>query len=227
VALRRRDEFTARRVRVHLSSPGFHVKQVYPLNWPPSWRRTLAGQRTHARFNSKSEGGTNDVTIHGALERIEYEMGMMKILLADVVVTTNNALRRDGAQYSRPPPLTDPGVAVYWKHKGKHERCMAIDRYDTIAGNLAAVAASLSALRAVERHGGAEIMDRAFTGFAALAAPEQWFQILGVSANASKEEIDKAFRRLASAHHPDKSDENDSVMGRINRARDQAMEQFE
>lgn len=165
--------------------------------------------------------------MRGALERIEYEMSMMRILLADVVVTTNHAVRRDGSDYAKPPPLTDPGVAVYWKHKGKHERCMAIDRYDTIAGNLAAVAASLYALRAVERHGGAEIMDRAFTGFAALPSIEQWFQVLGVSANANKEEIDRAFRRLASAHHPDRSDENDSVMGRINRARDQAMEQFE
>jgi len=202
------------------------VKQVYPLNWPPSWRRTPAGARTHARFNSSREGGRNDVTIHGALDRIEYEMGMMKILTVDVVVTTNNALRRDGSQYAKPPPLTDPGVAVYWKVKGKHERCMAIDRYDTIAGNLAAVAASLAALRAVERHGGAEIMDRAFTGFAALAAPEQWFQVLGVSANATEDEIDRAYRRLASTHHPDRLNGDGDVMGRINRARDQAMEQF-
>jgi DnaJ-domain-containing protein 1 len=103
---------------------------------------------------------------------------------------------------------------------------MAIDRYDTIAGNLGAVAASLYALRAVARHGSAEIMDRAFTGFAALAAPEQWFQVLGVSANASEDEIDRAYRRLASAHHPDRNDEGGDVMGRINRARDQAMEQF-
>jgi len=211
------------------------VKQVYPLNWPPSWRRTAPDQRTHARFNSanaRNKGfgeiayGRADVTIHGALERIEYEMRMMKIVPADVVVTTNNALRRDGSQHTRPPPLTDPGVAVYWKHKGKHERCMAIDRYDSIAGNLAAVAASLYALRAVERHGGAEIMDRAFTGFAALAAPEQWFQVLGVSANADANEIDQAWRRLARDHHPDRANGNDELMGRINRARDQAMEQF-
>src|SRR6185437_2928884 len=94
---------------------------------------------------------------------------------------------------------SDPGVAVYWR-EGKNTRCMAIDRYSRVPDNLAAIAATLDAMRAIERHGGAEILDRAFTGFVALPAPEQWFTILGVSANATAEEIKLAHRRLIAAH---------------------------
>ena len=79
---------------------------------------------------------------------------------------------------------------------------MAIDQYFRVADNLAAIAATLEAMRAIERHGGAEILDRAFTGFTALPAPEQPFHVLGVSATATDEEIETAYRRLAMQHHP-------------------------
>ena len=38
---------------------------------------------------------------------------------------------------------------------------MAIDAYTRTADNLAAVAATLEAMRAIERHGGAQILERA------------------------------------------------------------------
>lgn len=78
-------------------------------------------------------------------------------------------------------------------------------------------------MRAIERHGGAEILDRAFTGFVALPAPEQWFTILGVSANATRTEIDTAYRRLAATHHPDRGGDG-QAMARINAARDEGLE---
>jgi hypothetical protein len=60
---------------------------------------------------------------------------------------------------------------------------MAIDQYDRVEHNLAAIAATLDAMRAIKRHGGAEILDRAFTGFTALPAPmaggKPWRQVLG------------------------------------------------
>jgi len=101
---------------------------------------------------------------------------------------------------------------------------MAIDRYDRVADNLAAIAATLEALRGIERHGGGMILDRAFTGFKALPAPEQWFQVLGVSAHASRSDIDAAYRKLASVHHPDKPGGDHETIARINAARDQGLE---
>lgn len=83
-------------------------------------------------------------------------------------------------------------------------RCMAIDRYDRVADNLAAIAATLDAMRAIERHGGAAILDRAFTGFAALDPPEaHWSAVLGVTTLTPIGEVRATYRRLRSQHHPD------------------------
>jgi DnaJ-domain-containing protein 1 len=100
---------------------------------------------------------------------------------------------------------------------------MAIDIYDRVADNIAAIAATLEAMRAIERHGGGAILDRVFEGFVALPAPEQWFTILGVSAQASSDEIEDAYRRLAMKHHPDRGGDGQE-MARINAARDEGME---
>ena len=89
-------------------------------------------------------------------------------------------------------------------------------------GNLGAIAATLDALRAIDRHGGATILDRAFQGFTALPAPEQWFQVLGVGSNATADEITEAHRRLAMQHHPDRGGE-DGQLARINAARDDGL----
>lgn len=104
---------------------------------------------------------------------------------------------------------------------------MAVDRYDRVQDNLAAIAATLEAMRAIERHGGASILDRAFQGFTALPAPEQWFTILGVSATATRDQVEDAYRRLAMKHHPDRNPGDPTAsqeMARINAAREQGLE---
>ena len=49
------------------------------------------------------------------------------------------------------------------------------------------------------------MLERAFAGFAALPAPgvRHWWDVLGVPAFASTEQIKAAFRDLAKIHHPD------------------------
>jgi hypothetical protein len=125
----------------------------------------------------------------------------------DIVVSTNVALRLDGWPRSDQGEPGDRGAAVYWREKLGAMRCMAIDRYDRVADNLAAIAATLEAMRAIERHGGAEILDRAFTGFAALAGPESatpWHVVLGVPAHASTEHVRENYRKARSLFHPDR-----------------------
>jgi hypothetical protein len=213
------------------------VIQAFPLQWPPGWRRSTT--RTRAKFSkgvrkystsmstgqSTSHVQQQDLSIADGRERVLRELQRMGIDGADLVISTNLPLRLDGLPRVDARNPTDPGVAVYWR-KGKVNRCMAIDRYDRVTDNLAAIAATLEAMRAIERHGGAEILDRAFTGFVALAAPEQWFQVLGVKATASREDIDTAYRRLAMQHHPDREGGNAEQMARINQARDDGLEQL-
>src|SRR5690606_2593615 len=145
--------------------------------WPAGWKRTPAHQRTRAKFGKKGQSSygswqtKNALTIAQALDRVRGELQRMGIRDDDLVVSTNLQLRLDGFPRSGQPEPQDPGGAVYWnepRQRGNPPRCMAIDRYDRVADNLAAVAATLEAMRAIERHGGAEILERAFTGFTAL-----------------------------------------------------------
>lgn len=211
--------------------------EAYPLAWPIGWRRTSPELRTRAPFgrsqfvqtgidsttgqrrgyNSKVQltidGGTRRV-----LETLE-RMGFNK----SVVISSNLVLRVDGLPRGGQRQPVDTGVAVYWG-TGKNARCMAVDRYDRVADNLAAIAATLEAMRLIERHGGAEIISRAFTGFTALPAPEQPWQVLGLGANPTRDQVDEAYRRLASKHHPDREGGSAHEMARINAARDALLE---
>jgi hypothetical protein len=222
--------------------------QAYPLQWPIAWRRTRAHERTRAKFSKgvpfyrdKWEDGRIvgkercrdrqvELSMSDATARVLDELQAMGMDRDDVVISTNVELRLDGLPKSNRRAPDDPGVAVYWRKfktrngGGTETRCMAIDRYDRVEDNLAAVAATLNAMRAIERHGGAAILDRAFQGFAALPAPESWWQVLKLSGpNATEAEIRSAHRKLIHDNHPDTGGDTDKA-ARINRARDQGLE---
>ena len=190
--------------------------EAYPLTWPQGWPRKQSYQRSRAKFSTSGRV----LSVMDGIQRVLLELERLGVKRDDLVISTDIPTRLDGLPRSD-RTVTDPGVAVYWL-KGKATRCMAIDRYDRVADNLAAIAATLEAMRAIERHGGAEILDRAFTGFVALPAPEQWWQVLGVAENATGGEIDAAYRRLAALHHPDRGGDS-AQMARINTARDQGL----
>ena len=80
------------------------------------------------------------------------------MLEGDSIISTNLKLRLDGLPRSDQKEPDDPGVAVYWQRLSKPKKVMAIDLYDRIADNLAAIGATLNAMRAIERHGGALIL---------------------------------------------------------------------
>jgi hypothetical protein len=204
---------------------------AYPLAWPLGWKRTQA--RTRAKFVGKAgrysgENGEQwepkrDLTIEQATRRVLEELRRFGVAEWNVILSTNLQLRLDGKPRSGQANPADPGVAVYWTKGQEGQRCMAVDRYDRVADNLAAIAATLEAMRAIERHGGAAILDRAFAGFKSLPAPEQPWQVLGVSSHATRTEIEHAYKRLAFEHHPDRGGDEQAMM-RINRARDQLLE---
>lgn len=186
----------------------------WPLHWPEGWKRTPPGKKKDDKFGRASRHDQRagyishrGLTINEATLRVREELGRLGVRDDDVVISTNLVLRLDGRPRSDQREPADPGVAVYWQTK-TGQRCIAIDQYQKITGNLAAIAATLEAMRAIERHGGAEILDRAFTGFVAIEgpAPIDWRAVLSIDRDwtPSPAELESAYRFCRSQAHPDR-----------------------
>lgn len=187
----------------------------YPLTWPAGWRRTPTSIRGRAYFSKER----NQVTIAEGIRRVREELQALRIPADELIISTNLELRNDGlprAGHIREPE--DPGVAVYWKKtKEVQHKVMAVDRYERIADNLAAIGASLKALRTVERHGGAVILERAFTGFLSLPAPNTWRSVMGYAPDAlvTEKELKERYKCLSRQRHPDTGG-TDAKMAELN-----------
>jgi len=201
---------------------------AYPLQWPEGWKRTHPDQRTDARFGKASRpraGGGWDysrkLTINEAVSRLRDELGRMGISDDNLVINTNLKLRRDGLPRSDQREPDDSGAVAYWRDCDDNTRCMAIDRYHRVADNLAAIAATIEAMRAIERHGGAEILNRAFTGFTAIEDQSKpWHVVLGVEAHTPTESVRNAYRAQRSAAHPDRQGGSAEQFDQIQKAWD-------
>jgi hypothetical protein len=127
--------------------------QAYPLQWPMGWKRCTSRQKGRFNIGGKS-AYYHGISISDGIYRVLDELRKMGISRDDVVISTNLVTRLDGFPRSDQRKPEDPGVAVYWQTNTKREaRCIAIDIYDDVAQNLGALAATLDAMRAIERHG--------------------------------------------------------------------------
>lgn len=201
----------------------------FPLSWPAGWPRTPTASRKYGHFHTIDYTNHRkvDVTVAGGVERVLSSLKRMGVPDFQVIISTNLQLRRDGLPRSDQRAPTDPGAAVYWLD-GQEQRRIATDLYDKVEDNLAAIAATLEAMRAIERHGGAQILNRAFAGFTALPAPGQttrtWRDVLGLSKDeTSLAKAQENYRRLAGVHHPDKGGSSET-MAELNSAWTQAQE---
>ncbi len=176
------------------------MERAYPLQWPADRPRTPYEEREDSRF---------DVTPDRAQRDMRHQIEMMGG--EDIIVSTNQRVRRDGMIYAADLGRTpdDPGVAVYFKRKDRR-MCFACDQYPRIWENMRAIGKTIRALRGIERWGSHEMMDRAFTGFAALPPPDPstlsvaptgpdqlpppWHEVLGVEPTAAWSEIRTAYR---------------------------------
>lgn len=188
--------------------------QKYPLAWPNGWPRTEPYQRKRGTFRRFK----NEISVADGVTRVLRELRALGVQEADAVISTNLKTRLDGFPRSDQANPADPGVAVYWQRITDHgegaRKVLAVDAYDLPEHNLAAIAATLEAMRAIERHGGARILERAFTGFTALPAPgntsSSWRHVLGLPPDCGRmTEAEAAWKRLRSQFHPDKPDTGD------------------
>ena len=175
--------------------------EAYPLQWVDGRPRTPDHERQYGNLN-KMPGG-----------RIRQQLAseLRKMGVDNYIISSNLAVRRDGLPYANQKRPEDPGVVLYFTRKGK-DIAISCDAWWTVDANLRAIGLTVEAIRGMERWGTEEMVDRAFTGFAAL--PESvivtpytkraWHEVLEVSPNASIEVIKAAYRQQLHKAHPDK-----------------------
>ncbi|WP_458788950.1 DnaJ domain-containing protein [Dyella jiangningensis] len=135
-------------------------------------------------------------------------------------------MRQDGLPYAQQRAIDDHGIALYFEYKGK-PMCFACDRYTRMEANMRAIELTIAALRGIERWGASDMLERAFTGFAQLehSPTQQWWDVLGINRNATRDEIETAWRRLRSAHHPDRDGGDHDIFLTVKAAYEKAMKE--
>lgn len=207
---------------------------AFPLAWPTGWPR-FKGARKEGRFAKEVQQpnykGRGDISMADAMKRVHYELERLGVnVFDDCVISTNLKTNMSGLPRSDQGEPADPGAAIYWQKPGQPMRVMAIDVYSRTRDNVAAVAATLEAMRKIDRHGGATILDRAFTGFTALPKPSgpDWWEVLKFDRAGdiiTRDAIKARHRELAQTRHPDTGG-SDHQMAELNRARDQALQEI-
>lgn len=192
------------------------MAEAFPLQWPEGWPRTTSHRRGASRFG-KNLGFSQVRELQDELRRLGAR---------NVVISSNVPIRLDGLPYASEAKrrYDDPGVAVYFTLKGK-PLSMARDSYWTPWENMRSLVLAIDAIRSIERHGGATMMERAFSGFAALPSPDvpnHWSDILQCRRDATREVVEANFRRLAKDRHPDRGGSADQ-MAQLNNAREAAL----
>lgn len=191
------------------------MTQAFPLAWPDGWPRVKPSLRGRSQFR---------VTPDAARRNLIRQLELLGATPWAIVISSNVALRQDGQPYAemlKRMSWDDPGVAVYFDLAGE-PFAMARDAYLTPHENMHALGHAIEHMRGLERHGGAHMVKRAFSGFTALpppAAAKNWWETLGVPRGASREVIVAAHRKLIAANHPDTGG-SDAAMAEINAARD-------
>ncbi len=190
-----------------------------PLLWPESWPRHAAQRDSDRRFYGPKYQWDR------IYRELVAELG--RLGAKDIVVSSNLPVRRDGVPYANQRRIDDPGVAVYFV-LNKRPMVMAQDRFDTVIGNMRSLGVAVEAMRAVQRHGGGHMLERAFSGFTALPPPSTWRRTLGFpdGSRPDRQEIADRFRQLAKKVHAAGADQpggRDYVMANLNVARDEAL----
>lgn len=219
------------------------VVEAFPLCWPDGWPRTPSHMRQNGnQFVTRSIEGSNtwhtsrQITFARARRLLVDELARLKA--TGFVMSSNIQLRSDGEPRadSAERRHDDPGIAIYFSYKGK-PMVMASDRYTSTAANVRSLGLAIEAMRQLERHGGGQMMERAFAGFTALPPPEgskpkrPWWEVLRFPADpADREllsvpEVKARYNTLAMKLHPDQGGSTDA-MAELNEAKADAVSEL-
>lgn len=197
--------------------------EAYPLQWPEGRKRTDHWSREQAKFEVSFARARDNLVNEVRLLAGRYDPDPA------TVISTNIALRRDGLPLANQRQPDDVGVAVYFIYK-KRQMSFACDRWLKVEHNMQAIAKTIEALRGIARWGTGDMLEAAFTGFAALPAPtitSDWRVVLGVPYTVqTADSLKEAYRRAASAAHPDKPGGSNARMAEVNAAYERAKQEL-
>jgi hypothetical protein len=168
------------------------VKITNPLQWPSDWPRSKVAVTSKFQQHSLMQ----------ACDRLHKEFSLLGGV-SNLIITSNQPIGRNGGYVSGRPDDGDYGVAIYFKRNGR-DTVMARDAFYPNADNIWSIALAVEAMRALHRHGGEGLTDKAFVGMVALPPPKPWWEVLHVSKDAPIGVIEAIFRELAKSAHPDK-----------------------
>lgn len=172
--------------------------EAFPLYWPEGQKRIPVSQQ---KRNWPFYRGTLDKHRRRLVEEVTRLRGL------NLVISTNMPLRKDGNLMASAKEPDDCGVAVYFTRE-KKSMCFACDQFGTVRENIRAIALTIASIRAIERYGASDMMERAFRGFTAI--PEKtgdWWRAvleLALDGPVTLDQIESSFKRLAQTAHPDK-----------------------
>lgn len=180
------------------------MADAFPLQWPEGWERTALLARRRSAYKvtpSRAYGDMIDSLVMLGADR------------RSIVVSSNLRPLSNGQPRLDQPRPEDPGVAVYWVDLKLGERVIACDKYEKPHENMRAIGLAIEGLRAMQRAGATQIMERAFSAFGALpassAVPEKrpWWAVMDLSesfvSHLSIGMVDARYRELSKKLHPD------------------------
>jgi hypothetical protein len=180
--------------------------EAFPLNWPAGYPRKSWSDRKRSTFK---------VTFGAEVQRLLGEIRMLKGSYP--VISTNVPIRKDGLPYSLKSSPSDPGVAIYFLWR-EQQRVFACDQYERVEDNLHAIVLSIEALRGLERWGVSQMLERTFSGFKALPAPEpekpkkSCWEVLEVHPQADLDFIEAVYKFKLKKLHPDSGGDHERMV---------------
>ena len=188
---------------------------AFPLQWPETFPRAKTREK-----------GSFKTALSGALKNVDHSLQLFaadsRRPMSGIVLTSNYSLG-----VTKP---ADPGVAVWFLWDGE-QRCIPVDRYSSIEGNLQAIHHIIEARRVELRHGTLELVRASFKGFTlALPAPGKrpWREVLGIMGGVAvtHDMIAAFYREEAARRHPDKPGGSHDAMTELNQARAEALKEI-
>lgn len=180
---------------------------AYPLAWPAGWPRTAAGDRQKGLYRTSLASSLKN--LRGQLRLLGGDKAA-----ASLILSSNMTLTRQ--------PPADAGVVAFFVYGGQ-QVSIPCDRWLLVEHNVQAIALTIEAMRAMDRHGAKHMLKAMFQGFTALPAPDDWRTALGNLTTWT--EVDAAYKERARSAHPDAGGSNERMM-QLNAARDAARKEL-